>query len=508
MATTFRFNADGSGYARGLNQMRGQTKKFASGVKGMLGGAFAVTAIVASMKNLFGEMDRIHKLSLRYGMGAEAIQKLGFAAEQNGTTLEVMAKGLAQANRAAVEAGNGLKTYQRAFDDLGISWETFAELGQEEQLHMIADAFKNAEDKNKALAAAQTLLGRAGLELVPMLQQGSEGIMALTADLKTFTDAEVAAAAKTNDALNKAFTQIKSTMGSWIIEAMNVFKMLAAGGAQAAIEIGDSFGIVGKIIKKAFTGDFKGAIAEVENLMDQAGGAAGRIGDAMDDEVRDQVGGPDLSGDKAKAAAAAAAQAEAELEITKEKKKVLEEIAALEEKAAAEKKKRETSEMTVAERLKQATADRLAIEKEISQLDPFAEENDLTLAKKNLELQGAITAEGKAQSEYDKMRGDEADGIGAAAQDAADAAQEAADKAKEAAEREKEAMQASEVIAEQPESVQTSIIASQLASIGGGGGVSVTTNDPLLNENKRQTQVLERIERQLQGSGGLEFPEL
>lgn len=58
------------------------------------------------------------------------------------------------------------------------------------------------------------------------------------------------------------------------------------------------------------------------------------------------------------------------------------------------------------------------------------------------------------------------------------------------------------------------VVASSLAAIGGGGGVASFTQDPLLSENKRQTQVLEAIRDSLRGAEqldaakGLKLPEL
>ena len=43
-----------------------------------------------------------------------------------------------------------------------------------------------------------------------------------------------------------------------------------------------------------------------------------------------------------------------------------------------------------------------------------------------------------------------------------------------------------------------SIIASSLASIGGGGGVAAFSNDPLFNESKKQTSLLGQLVK-LQG---------
>jgi len=64
----------------------------------------------------------------------------------------------------------------------------------------------------------------------------------------------------------------------------------------------------------------------------------------------------------------------------------------------------------------------------------------------------------------------------------------------------------------QPGDPQAGVIASSLAAIGGGGGVASFGNDPMLNENKKQTTVLEgikqAIENQNRGEEVLLTPEL
>jgi len=59
---------------------------------------------------------------------------------------------------------------------------------------------------------------------------------------------------------------------------------------------------------------------------------------------------------------------------------------------------------------------------------------------------------------------------------------------------------------------QASVISSQLASIGGGGATASFTNDPILNENKRQSNLLEQLVKlqggTLEGGGNIPTPEL
>ena len=59
---------------------------------------------------------------------------------------------------------------------------------------------------------------------------------------------------------------------------------------------------------------------------------------------------------------------------------------------------------------------------------------------------------------------------------------------------------------------QASVISSQLAAIGGGGATASFTNDPILNENKRQSNLLEQLVKlqggTLEGGGNIPTPEL
>ena len=254
---TAKFTADGSGYARNLNKMRDQTKKFSASVGSMLKGAFAFAGI-AGIKRLMSEMDRIQKLSKRFGLAAEDIQRMGFAAEQGGSSLEVMVKGLANANRMAIEAGRGLKTYTNAFDDLGINYKEFAKLDQEKQFMVMADAVRYATDQNKAMAASQVIMGRAAMELRAMMLDGAEGYRKVTDGLKTMTQAQVDAAAKANDAMNKFLTNTKVLTVDFAGFLKKMVQGTRASLAQMAVEAeGSSF-------FEKFASMFEGKTAEQE----------------------------------------------------------------------------------------------------------------------------------------------------------------------------------------------------------------------------------------------------
>lgn len=526
----FKFGADGSQYSRTLNTMRSQTKKFTSTVGGLMKGAFAFAGI-AGVKGLLGDMDRIQKLAKRFGLSAEVIQRMGFAAEQGGSSIEIMAKGMAQANRAAIEAGAGLKTYQRSFEDLNIDFREFAKLDQEQQFMVLADAVKNATDKNKAMAASQTILGRAGLEMLPLLQQGAEGYKEITEGLKTFTDEQVDAAAEANDAANKLITNLKvGFVDFFSFIGKMVQGSRAALGQMGEMAEGDT---IAEKIKSFFSPKTESEAFKIKLAFEE-----GVYGQELQDLIRERVAKGMADGissviDINQGLIDMGAPPVDTEDPAKRQKRL--------DKIADQRKKNSQVELTDAEKL-------VAINDEIARGleeygsmkgDRFTTNKDLEekelellqLQNKQLELKkklkkdvadaGRSADELRDQINQEKKDREEAgmspEQILARRKDELKAEQDIFSNLKKAAmsdgkidEFEREKLNAQELEIEKRKSEiagiedtaaidpATSIIASSLAAIGGGGGVAAFSNDPLFNESKKQTSLLGQLVK-LQG---------
>ena len=526
----FKFGADGSQYSRTLNTMRSQTKKFTSTVGGLMKGAFAFAGI-AGVKGLLGDMDRIQKLAKRFGLSAEVIQRMGFAAEQGGSSIEIMAKGMAQANRAAIEAGAGLKTYQRSFEDLNIDFREFAKLDQEQQFMVLADAVKNATDKNKAMAASQTILGRAGLEMLPLLQQGAEGYKEITEGLKTFSDAQVDAAAAANDAANKLITNLKvGFVDFFSFIGKMVQGSRAALGQMGEMAEGDT---IAEKIKSFFSPKTESEAFKIKLAFEE-----GVYGQELQDLIRERVAKGMADGissviDINQGLIDMGAPPVDTEDPAKRQKRL--------DKIADQRKKNSQVELTDAEKL-------VAINDEIARGleeygsmkgDRFTTNKDLEekelellqLQNKQLELKkklkkdvadaGRSADELRDQINQEKKDREEAgmspEQILARRKDELKAEQDIFSNLKKAAmsdgkidefEREKLNTQELEIEKRKSELADledtavvdpaTSIIASSLAAIGGGGGVAAFSNDPLFNESKKQTSLLGQLVK-LQG---------
>lgn len=179
-------------------------KGVASAVKsvgGLAAGVLGLAAGARVIEDLRNKFDRIGKLANRFEMPVEEVQRLAVAADLSGASLEKLASSLVRGNTAAYDAQKGSKQLADAFVDLGINAEEFAAAGETRKVEMLADAYTGAADKATAMAAGTKILGRGFSELVPLLNEGSAGIRAMTEGIQTLDASEIQAIEKFNDDL-------------------------------------------------------------------------------------------------------------------------------------------------------------------------------------------------------------------------------------------------------------------------------------------------------------------
>lgn len=121
---------------------------------------------------------KISDLSQQVGVPAETLQQLGFAAEQSGYSLEGMGTSLGKLSKLAYDAKKGGKEAADAFKKVGVSVKgADGELRPAEDiLADIADHIATLPDGTEKTAKTMALFGRSGKDLIPLLNEGSEGI--------------------------------------------------------------------------------------------------------------------------------------------------------------------------------------------------------------------------------------------------------------------------------------------------------------------------------------------
>jgi len=144
-------------------------------------GAAAVAAAGAIFKftdNMSKQLDEIDKGSQKMGVSAEAYQEWSQIMQLGGSSVEALEKGTKQLALTAVEAAAGSEKYADAYRMLNVELND-ADGTMRSQESIMADTIKGLsamEDETTRNALASQLFGRAGQELIPVLNMGSEAI--------------------------------------------------------------------------------------------------------------------------------------------------------------------------------------------------------------------------------------------------------------------------------------------------------------------------------------------
>lgn len=184
------------------------------------GGATAVAAaagtmvgsVIAGTKELAAYGDNIDKMSQKMGISATAYQEWDAILQHSGTSIEAMKP--AFKNLANLAVSNA-----EAFEALGMSQEEVASMSSEDLFAATIRSLQNMEEGSERTALATQLLGKAGMELGPLLNTSAEDTEAMRQAVNdlggVLSDQAVKDAAAFQDALqdmNTAMTGMKNQL--------------------------------------------------------------------------------------------------------------------------------------------------------------------------------------------------------------------------------------------------------------------------------------------------------
>jgi hypothetical protein len=120
------------------------------------------------------------------GISAQNLSVLKYASDVTGVSFEALVKGTGRLSKAMLEAEEGKKASIQSFARLGISQQQVTEHSNDMlgMLGMVADRFEALPDGPQKAAVAISLFGKAGMGMIPFLNQGSKGIAELEGETK------------------------------------------------------------------------------------------------------------------------------------------------------------------------------------------------------------------------------------------------------------------------------------------------------------------------------------
>lgn len=264
------------------NEAKESLESFAGSIAGVQK-TFALLAEVATLGFIgeqvldlgkeFGEFaEQTEIAGQKTGLSTNAIQELGFAAKMTGESSEQMNQGMMRLSRTMANAQQGGAQAEAAFKSVGLSAEQLADMPLDQVLGKVADAFQGAEDGATKSAIAMQLFGRAGTDMIPLLNKGSEGIDELRSKAEelgvVMGGDDVEAGVKLNEQLKEMdaqMTAVKLRAGSDLAPSL-----VAIGGAMEAAStkgglLDEMFSALGVAMKGLVTAGI-GVIEDFEDV--------------------------------------------------------------------------------------------------------------------------------------------------------------------------------------------------------------------------------------------------
>ena len=157
---------------RGLKEAQRSLKEFsesvtAMGEKTLLIGTAMLSPLILSAKVFSDWGDSFDKMAARTGMTVESLSELSFAAQQSGTDLETVERGVKTMQKNIGEAAGGSKSATEALAKLGLTVEQLQGLSPDEQFNKIAAALNQISDPTTRAATAMKIFGKSGAMLLP-----------------------------------------------------------------------------------------------------------------------------------------------------------------------------------------------------------------------------------------------------------------------------------------------------------------------------------------------------
>ncbi len=277
--------------AMGFNSLKGAVAGFGAAIAGSV----IVAGLGAILKRSIDAGDELFNLQAKTGIAANALIGIGNAAKLADVDMATLGKGITKLNVNLVKAAEGNEDLSSKFEALGIKVKN-AEgqiIPADVALKQIANRFADMPDGAQKAAAAVALFGKAGADLIPLLNDGAAAMDKFTYKVgddfaarsdkfnDTITKLEIKTqgfALELTDALLpslqsilEVFSDLFNTEQDWssLFTVITVGLRLVATFIYATIKLTDvltkSWVAYFTVIGKGFKGDFAGAADVIKN---------------------------------------------------------------------------------------------------------------------------------------------------------------------------------------------------------------------------------------------------
>lgn len=218
-------------FVTGLSKAKDAVDKFVGAIPGLnllfsktgaIVSALAGGTFVALARAQAQAIDSTAKLADRVGTTTEALVGLQHAGELAGGGAGAINDALSKLSKGLGAAADDSGSAKAGLEKLGLTLEDLLGKDPAEQFRMIAEGVSHLGTQEEKAAAATDLFGRAGGELVSVLELGRAGLDAMQADAEklgiTFSRVDAAKVEAANNALTRVGEVLKGVLQKAVIE--------------------------------------------------------------------------------------------------------------------------------------------------------------------------------------------------------------------------------------------------------------------------------------------------
>lgn len=241
------------------------------------------TAATVALKGAIDNADELSKAAQKIGIPTDVLSSLKYAGDLADVSFEQLQSGLGKLIKFQAAAAQGGKEQTQVFEAFGIAVkDTEGNLrATQDVIGEFADVFKALPDGPEKTALALRVFGKAGAELIPLLNAGSAGLRKQADELERLGGKVTPEAGRQAEAFNDNLTRLQVAVGGLanqvasdllpdLVSLADQFVETSTAGDginETARGIADSLRVLGKValaIGDVFQGVAQGILAVYE----------------------------------------------------------------------------------------------------------------------------------------------------------------------------------------------------------------------------------------------------
>lgn len=217
----------------------------------------AGVAGIAVLQNSIGNLAGIADKAAQTGLSGAFLQRLGYAADQSGVSVETLQKGMTKMVVISGQAANGSEAAAKKLEEFGVSAQDLKTLSPEQMFAKIGDSIAKLPTQAQRAAASMEIFGKAGVEMTGLFAGGVSELNGMLKDAEGLgiglSDEDLAKAAAADDAIQRMKASFGAIVDRIAVEFAPVFQQAAEAVASLIPYIDGIGSAFGSAIDMAFS---------------------------------------------------------------------------------------------------------------------------------------------------------------------------------------------------------------------------------------------------------------